>query len=243
VFCVDYQKNYLRATRRGKGEQQSTIYALDVRAGKVLWQAPVKTPEDNMDKKARKRLPPLTPRLAYSEENDILLLTATRSTLGAYKGKTGDLLWSENIPCRDRGGNYSGSEPPIVHPVMLITHAGECYELQTGSRLSRLWIGMNTNYMGGGTRGCNRALGSYFMVMFRDASAAYVDMKTRLRYHFRGIRSGCTNNLLPAGGILNAPNLSHGCACNWPLWGSFALMHMPEVTSWDPEGMVGEEEF
>ena len=36
-------------------------------------------------------------------------------------------------------------------------------------------------------------------------------------------------NLIQAGGLVNAPNFAHGCACNYPIFSSMALVHLEEI--------------
>ncbi len=241
AFCVDYWLP-VRARRGETRTERSTIFALDVHSGEVVWQAAVVTPADAADEATRSRFAPLQPRLSYCDANDVLLLTATRSTVGAYKGASGDLLWAKDVPCRNPPSNWSGPEPPILLPDVLITHAGEVYDPRTGTLApKRLWIGMNTNTNAGGARGCGRALANEHVVTLRDAHAAYFDLTTGQQTLLRGVRSGCTNSLIPAGGVLNAPNFAHGCSCNWPIFASFALAHMPEAEGWgsDASGEAG----
>ena len=38
------------------------------------------------------------------------------------------------------------------------------------------------------------------------------------------MRSGCSNSLIAADGLLNVPNFAVGCVCNYPLQTSFALV-------------------
>lgn len=105
-------------------------------------------------------------------------------------------------------------------------------DLLTGRpRVTRLWKGMNSEM-----RGCGRALGSPHLVSVRDGDASYFDLANGSHVYFRGIRSGCTNSLIPAGGILNAPNFGRHCTCNWPLSASLALVTMPEAAVWDRAG-------
>jgi hypothetical protein len=77
-----------------------------------------------------------------------------------------------------------------------------------------------------------RYSGQERLFTLRDAHAAYFDVATGRETFLRGIRSGCTNSLVPAGGLLNGPNFAHGCSCNWPIFVSFALVHTPEAATW-----------
>ena len=45
-------------------------------------------------------------------------------------------------------------------------------------------------------------------------------------------RSGCTNNLIVAGGLLNVPDYTRTCVCNYQNQCSLALVHMPEAELW-----------
>ena len=66
----------------------------------------------------------------------------------------------------------------------------------------------------------------------RASSASYTDVDTNKRYHLRNLRSGCSNSLIPADGLVNSPNYSYGCTCNYAIQTSFAMVHMPEVEAW-----------
>ncbi|MCH2579739.1 MAG: malectin, partial [Planctomycetes bacterium] len=43
-----------------------------------------------------------------------------------------------------------------------------------------------------------------------------------------GPRSGCTNSVIPAGGLLNIPYFYEGCTCSYPLPVGLALVNMPQ---------------
>jgi len=65
-------------------------------------------------------------------------------------------------------------------------------------------------------RGCTGLRSSCHLVTTRfKGNAAYVDLKTRKITSLWNIRSGCNNNLFPADGILNIPNVTGGCECNY----------------------------
>ena len=124
-------------------------------------------------------------------------------------------------------------DEPMLHRTRLITQFGELYEPQTGQRLpGQLWNGKpNTNWHTGGVRGCNRGLAGEHLALIRDGHASYFDLETCRQTLFRGVRAGCTNSLIPGCGLLNAPNFSHGCSCNYAVFGSLAFVNLPGVDS------------
>ena len=232
-----FHVGYWRPGRQRRGEEnldESTLYALDLRDGKVLWQTSANTPVEVVGKKDRTKPRPLHPELAYQEASDVLVLTANRSTVAAYSGTSGQVLWAKKIPCQAPPANWRGYDPPIVLRDVLVTQAGELYDLRTGARAPRrLWRGMNANSMAGGNRGCGRAIAAPSLITVRDGHVSYYLLDSGRHGYIRGVRSGCTNSLIPAGGIVNAPCFAHQCTCNWPIYVSFALVHMPQAAAWD----------
>jgi len=217
VFSVNYWAPSHQ--RRGADEPNGNIiYAVEVSDGKVVWQTTSRTPDETAEGKGKTTYRPLAPQLAYCEAGDIVLLTAIDRAVAAYQGSSGEVLWDKAVPCRGTG--VGGYKAPILLPDMLIPHAGTIYDPRTGLPLPKQqWEGMKVR-----ARGCGRALANKHMVTFRDAHASYFDLATGRLSYLRGIRLGCTNSLIPAGGILNAPNFAQQCTCNWPIYVSFALV-------------------
>ncbi|HEV3027118.1 MAG TPA: hypothetical protein VG457_06060, partial [Planctomycetota bacterium] len=101
-------------------------------------------------------------------------------------------------------------------------------DLRTGERTAReSIIGMKRQ-----REGCGYSTGSRHLLTQRDSSISYLDLDGGKMYHLRNIRSGCTNLLTVADGLLNAPNMGTGCVCSYPLSTSFAMLSMPEVPAW-----------
>ena len=46
-------------------------------------------------------------------------------------------------------------------------------------------------------------------------TAAYIDLDTQKFQPIWNLRAACSNNIFPANGVLNVPNLSGGCTCNY----------------------------
>ena len=47
-----------------------------------------------------------------------------------------------------------------------------------------------------------------------------------------GFRSSCTANLIPANGVLNAPDYTRTCSCAYQVQTSVALIHAPDLEYW-----------
>jgi hypothetical protein len=63
----------------------------------------------------------------------------------------------------------------------------------------------------------------------RSGTPAYYDKTLESGTVFlSGPRSGCTNSIIPAGGLLNVPYFFEGCTCSYPLPTAMSLIAMPE---------------
>ena len=80
------------------------------------------------------------------------------------------------------------------------------------------------------TYGCDGGIdyGNFFTM--RSGTAAFYD-KTRESgtVFISGPRSGCTNSVIPANGVLNVPYYYEGCTCSYPLPVALSLVSMPET--------------
>ena len=129
----------------------------------------------------------------YSDELDLLVTTAA-----VYQGSDGKRL---------RDGVAS---PQIIGDKIVsgTTDRFAVYDVATGKRTGDelQWV----------RRGCTGLRSSCNLVTTRfKANAAYVDLETRSITPLWNIRPGCNNNLFPANGVLNVPNVTGGCECNY----------------------------
>ncbi len=79
------------------------------------------------------------------------------------------------------------------------------------------------------TYGCDGGVdyGQFFTL--RSGTAAFYDKTLESGTVFlSGPRSGCTNSIIPAGGLLNVPYFYEGCTCSYPLPTAMSLVAMPE---------------
>jgi hypothetical protein len=91
--------------------------------------------------------------------------------------------------------------------------------------------------------GCDGGFDYGGIYTFRSGTAAFYDKKVESgTIHISGPRSGCTNSVVPAGGILNVPYFYEGCTCSYPLPMGLALHSLPEAfEQWAVWGQVPKE--
>jgi len=109
---------------------------------------------------------------------------------------------------------------------------------QPGStKPGRLVVGRRVNPLTGETEarafpktyGCDGGIdyGGFFTL--RSGTAAYYDKTIESGTVFlSGPRSGCTNSIIPSGGLLNVPYYYDGCTCSYPLPIAMSLVAMPQ---------------
>lgn len=111
-------------------------------------------------------------------------------------------LWSESH--KEDKGHHSGH---LQHPVVLngVFYSDQrAFDLKTGKTL-------RTDLPE--RRGCGTMSASGNALFFRHHFHGMWDLETDKRSQFEGIRGGCWLGLIPAGGMLLAPETSAGCSC------------------------------
>ena len=230
---TDAQLKYFK--RRGKvAEENRSIKALELSTGKILWKV-----SENI----------FGTWIGYSEKNDILLQAGSKAKdragdevgqgMVAYRGATGEKLW-------ENSDKYFG--PPILLNELVVTQAdaapGHAYNLLTGARVKKAHpvSGQPVNWSYTRNYGCNTAIGCPNLITFRSAAAGYYDLENDSGTgNLGGFRSGCTTNLIPAGGILNAPDYTRTCTCSYQNQVSLAFVHMPEAEMWTFSNYKGDD--
>ena len=218
VFCTDSMAP-LEAdelARRGAAPDTfpSTTTALDARTGEVRWQKTYRYGYRAMTGRGPLAIRPYDDWLAYSETHGLLLI-GKLSEARALSARSGEEVW--NSPT-------AGRQPLILAADSLINQAGQRYDLLSGKPLTQAPL-----FQRGG---CNYAVGGKNLLFVRAKCAAYIDLESQKEYSLRNVRSGCSNSLVAAGGLLNAPCYSTGCVCNYPLQTSFSMFSMLESAAW-----------
>ncbi len=227
LFCFDgaIQDFYDIKIRRGAlptAAEEKLLRAIDLKTGKDLW---------------TERTDIVATWLSYSKERDVMVVS-NKEKIATFRGETGESLWrkySDGKGFKGHPENYW--DKVILWKDRIIDQRGPglAYDLETGDDILRKntltgeddpWSFTKSGHH------CNYAIASEHLMTFRAGDAAFCDLETGATAQFEGFRSGCRNSLIPANGILNAPNFAHGCVCSYSLFTSLALMHVPESDMW-----------
>lgn len=190
VFCAE-----VADTRRGEDEtRDGSMFALNIATGQRVWQRPGGA------------------RLRYSAPLDIVV-----TPVGFYRGSDGQPVPRSSNATATRfvvqgGGLPEAGQPGFVAGRRLLTGTEETllvYDLPSGELVGKplQWV----------RRGCTGTRASTHLLTTRYRSnSAWIDLATGDITSFLGVRPGCSvnNNLYPANGVLNMPNLTGGCTCN-----------------------------
>ena len=77
--------------------------------------------------------------------------------------------------------------------------------------------------------GCDGGVDYSYLYTMRSGTAAFYDKRVESgTIHISGPRSGCTNSIVPANGLLNVPYYFQGCTCSYPLPVGLSLISLPE---------------
>lgn len=92
--------------------------------------------------------------------------------------------------------------------------------------------------------GCDGGVDYGHVYTMRSATPAFYDKRLESgTIHVSGPRSGCTNSLIPANGLLNVPYFYEGCSCSYPLPSGLALVSLPATHEqwavWGPGAASG----
>ena len=198
------------------------IKALDIRTGEELWSG-------ETDR--------VVTWLAYSEETNVVIASNKEGVEG-WHGTAGEKLWTKTA----EGEGFLGHPENLWDKVVLWKDQvidqrgpGRSYNLLTGKPIVR------THPLTGATtewqftkngHHCGYAVGCEHLLTFRAGSAGFLDLDTGGTTHLEGFRSGCRNSLIPANGVLCAPNFADECVCSYPLFTSLSLTHLPQAEKW-----------
>ncbi len=201
--------------------QGGTLNALDLKTGKIIWNKPIGGIEKTQH------------NIYASYSNGLIALVGTRNSgtdkkiskvifdIRVLDAKNGALRWFEEQKQATAIGGEHGEQD--LHPAIVagtLYCEPHAYDLYTGQPADWKWPWMTKS-----RRGCGTISASNACLFFRDETMKQFDLKTNLAESITSdTRPGCWINLIPAGGLLLAPEASSGCTCNHAVQTSMALI-------------------
>lgn len=237
IYCLDKNPKPVeeKLKRRGaKIPDDYRIVAVDAHTGQIKWQV-----DDGI----------FGTWLGYSEQSDLLLQAGAAASdrlsvevdrgMTVYNAADGSVKWTQPDL------KYSG--PCVLHNDLIITNANSysqsagAFYLSSGEPyyLANPLTGEKEHWKLSRAYGCNTILASENLLTFRSGAAGFYDLTSHSGTgNFGGFKSGCTGNLIAAGGVLNAPDYTRTCSCSYQNQTSLALVHMPEIEMWTIHEMI-----
>jgi outer membrane protein assembly factor BamB len=171
--------------------------------------------------------------LSYSAARDVLIESGrvARDTLNdepkgmrAWQARDGRPLWYRK--------DYVG--PAMIHGDTILKDRSAC-DLRTGDPVTRLdpLTGDKVEWTWARNYGCNTPAASENLLTFRSGAAGYYDLcNDGGTGNLGGFRSGCTNNLVVAEGLLTAADYTRTCTCSYQNQASLALVPVADGEMW-----------
>jgi outer membrane protein assembly factor BamB len=179
--------------------------------------------------------PLAAPTVAFNQKYGLIILNVNANDVRAYHVSDGSLAWQRAVEDRNYIKSYSVVMEDAVMIAGVDSMAGYLYDIQTGKEL-----GSDTGIPR--PRSCSKVIGNSSLLAYRDAATELYDVEGNRMIEFNAMRSGCTTSFFPAGGIMNAPMLGHGCVCNYPMFNSLALVHTPGLDELRPDRVTSSWE-
>lgn len=196
--------------------QGSRIVALDMQTGKTAW-------SKSHDLRA------IEHNVYISYARDLIAVVGSRNNrttktvffdLYVFDAKSGELKWTHSQNNQRKVGGGHGEQD--LHPVIVgdrLYCEPNAYNLETGEPLKG-W-----GWTLGGRSGCGTLSASASALFFRNSNPTMFDLVSKSYSKLTTVtRPGCWINLIPAGGLLLAPEASSGCTCNFAIQTSMAFL-------------------
>jgi outer membrane protein assembly factor BamB len=224
LFAVDLDSALSPIRRFGKAvvAPKGKLRTFDLKSGHELWDAQ----EDIFGT-----------FLSYSEEHNVLMESGRkgRDTLKdepigmrAYRATTGAVLWHDP---------KAAGLAMIRDGMVMQDHSAA--DLLSGAPYFRPdpITGVLSEWTWKRLYGCNTPAMSENLITFRSGAAGYYDLaRCGGTGNFGGFRSGCTNNLIVAGGVLSAPDYTRTCTCSYQMQTSLAMAPDADAEMWTYAG-------
>jgi outer membrane protein assembly factor BamB len=202
VWFVECRHPEIKASKTGRIESTRLwsdrfLVALDAGTGRKLWEQPTDTAQGTV-----------VFFMVYANKSLVIMAsTGGKYHLYAYDAADGRLKWQADH--KWTGDNHSGH---MQHPVVMgdRVYQEPCvYDLNTGQRISDKM---------GRHEGCATYAGTNGALLYRGAGRqiSLWDIRTGAISGWANLRPSCWLSVIPAGGMVLAPEGGAGCSCgNW----------------------------
>lgn len=223
VFATDSMSPLAidRWQRRGGDldECSSLVIALDEASGRELWSYQYTAAYRQHGASGWTTVRGTDDWLGYVQASGKLLVGRAGST-ALLDGNHGRPVWERPLAL---------VQPVIILGDRMIDQRARLFEVASGEQKSSGFFQRG---------GCNYAVANPFLTFQRDRTISYADLETGEQSFLRNIRSGCSNSLVAASGVLNIPQYTEHCICNYPVQTTTAWIHHPEAADWSPRDSV-----
>ncbi len=206
VYFVESRSQRAKDKKSGRlGDEaldDTYLVALDLETGRPLWQSPVDFGTGR--------------RVLYLSHQDGMVVAAGSSDdyrLAAFDATTGETRWRQSFPWDH--DHHGGA---IQHPVIV---GGMVY---TEFKAFALTDGKPQPGLPPRGHGCGAQAASMHAFFYRGGFHTMFDIASRQQTEMAPARSGCWLGIIPAGGIVIAPETSSGCSCTHALQTSMAFV-------------------
>ena len=228
VFCLDaLEAGELAAAQKAGATvaDRPTIVCFDAAGGKQLW----KTDQDVFGT-----------WLGYSAEHKVLVQAGCGggrgepTAMAAHKAADGSQMWRQ--PAAGQKDAFTG--PPVLHHDIILPQHGQVVGLVDGKLRTRPEpMTAKPVPWRSDAHGCGFLHAGEYMTFHRAwSTGGYTPLRGAPRMvGLGGFRSGCTANMIPAGGVVAVPDYTRDCECQFKNKTSLGLIHMPDASAWTVE--------
>jgi len=210
-----------RWQRRGgdRNECPSLVIALDEASGRELWCYEYTAAYRQHGASGWTTVRGTDDWLSYVAASGCLLAGRAGSTT-LLDGGSGNPVWEKSLAL---------VQPVMILGARMVDQRARMFDIASGEQTqSGLFL----------RGGCNYAVANQYLTFQRGWTVSYADLETGEQNFLRNIRSGCSNSLIAAAGILNIPQYTEHCICNYPIQTTSAWIHHPEAADWAPRDTV-----
>ena len=219
------------------------LVALDASTGSKLWETERDLtthckPGPILHRPPHRVLVNSTECLSLAYRDDVLVLSETwgGQNLFAISAKDGKFLWSHRVPY-----NYYYRRRSMIVGDRVYTDR-YAYDLHTGEAVMREHpiTGERQPWVYNRAYGCGGSSASAQGLFFRSSVLSYFDLEDDQGItNFSAVRPGCWINVIPAAGLVLAPDQTRGCTCPYPIKASVALRPVERYRAWSFVTLAG----